>query len=220
MGSGMCIRDRVSVAKYTKLTVIQSLFLLPWLGVNVFLRISGPTAVIYGLALWLSLPALVTGTQIVHENKVPSLKGYLRMWQHNWKKVMLAGGLALGIPGVLVLDSLIIMTNLQQLTLVLPVLYINLGFVAVAAMYFLQLRVIRGMKQGQALKLAALLSWRYLFSTGALIVVLGFWLVIGYLLPFTNVLGISLILGLIVNHFLNKHVSQTPQIMKGASHNG
>lgn len=179
-----------------KLSIFASIFSLPWVIANVFIKFSLSTFPIFAIAFLFVIPNILT-IMAFYDKKEVSFKEYKNELKQNyWHKMKYAIPFILGANFYLI-DSYILIYKMN-LRVLFPVLYITLMFLVVASIYFIILRndKINGFKT--TVKMAAFISWRQSFTSLIIFLVVMLWLSIGYFVQGLNcIFGSAFLWGII-----------------------
>ena len=170
-----------SIYSIIKINFFFNLTLLPWIILNIFLKFTSETMVIYLLVGLLLYPAIKTFFSV--DSKVITFKEYFRTWKQNLFSSLIFGAVCNLLIGLL-LGELLIVLSQSQLSFLTPVFIFALMFATVLVLHMLRMKSVGLWKQNS--KTAVFLSVRYVFQTllifGLFVIFLGIY----YIFPYLN----------------------------------
>lgn len=200
-----------------KLCLVFALFSSPWLGLNMLLKFSPTTSIVYGLIGSMLLPsiqALLTG--IDHIYKLPTATGFryhwrlfLKTWHQQTLRKMLFQFL-LSIVLIVYCDEFYLIAKVVTLHfMMIPFLIIGAFLLATVLNYLLiSAWSVKELSEGQHLYLASYLSWRNILTASVLAIVVLLWLSMGYHAPILNVLFGNIVTFWLIYKFRFKAVNK------------
>ncbi|WP_071130801.1 hypothetical protein [Enterococcus timonensis] len=193
-----------AIYRMVKLSIFMTVFSLPWTIVNTFITFSTETSFFFIIAFLLMIPNVMALFHFYETDDV-TIKEYFFFLINNefWKRVKVSLTITI-ITSFYLFDSYILIF-LMDLKIITPILYITFMFLAIAGVYAIIICNQETIGWKKMIKKATYISWRYIFSTVLLFIILMVWVIIGYYIQGINIiLGNSILWGIIYRIGLKK----------------
>ncbi|WP_125767610.1 hypothetical protein [Lapidilactobacillus wuchangensis] len=203
-----------------KLSLIFTLFNIPWIVLNIAFKFTPVTGIIYGivsLILYPNIKALFYGMhRVLNFADQYTFIQYIKIFLTTWRQLTAKFcWYSVGINSVLSIYfiefSLIIKSPALKF-MIIPFIIIGIFMMATFVLFLLITAINDGTEEmGTMLKLAVFLSWRNLFSAMILALLLMLWLSLGYYAPIVNLLFGNELVFWLVYKFLYLRISRLIQ---------
>ena len=188
-----------SIYSIIKINFFFNLTLLPWIILNLFLKFTSETMVLYLLVGLLLYPAIKTFFSV--DAKFVTFKEYFRTWKQNLFSSLIFGVVCNLLIGLL-LGELLIVLSQKQLYFLTPVFMFALMFATVLVLHMLRMKPVGLWKQNS--KTAVFLSVRYVFQTLLIFGLFVMFLGIYYIFPYLNLVLTGSVLLTAINFLIEK----------------
>lgn len=178
-----------SIYHYVKLSLLTSIYSIPWIITNIILRFSMETYILFALSFIFVLPTFITSFIFLDNNIAQELnfktfsmeliKSYSSKFKLSFFSVLTIS--------LLLLDYYVVI-NMMKLETLFMFMYIILMFVAIAMLYILILYDQKEYTWKQIIQKSCYFSWRYPFVTLCLFFILMCWMGLNYYNPFLNLI--------------------------------
>lgn len=180
-----------------KVGLVFTLFSLPWMLLNIFVKFGSSTFWLFGVGAIMVYPnflAFFKSLQSKEKDEDTSIKKYLNTFQEAWKIMIgsrLPSLLIIVVSVTMYIFDLMLVMNVKQLKfMIIPILIMGMFGITSVAYYLFLSSDTKNLKQKSAsiFRVAIFLGWKNIVFSSVIGLLITLWLSVGYQSPILNIL--------------------------------